>query len=419
MTDRPSSYSSLTTVQRCERKFAYKYVHRLRAVDREKPNMALGSWWHALRAVDAIRRGTDHGSLIDYASVLTTSDSGPEFATSLDGETFRVHDLASSSELAKADLPMTAESVVDVAHEWWARLAEDDREDFVEDIGAPLPDHLWNLWQRHLDRWHEEIAHERPLLVESEWEREIGDTGVVLRGRIDEVYIDVRKGIGVVRDWKSHGSWPSVSDAVLDLQDAQIHLYAWGASGLLAESEHSVGAVEYDRVRVKVPSTPSWTKSGNMSKSTTDYDLFTYLATIEAGEATYERYKKNIPDEELDALDEDQNWKEIAEVTVTEPDPDVVEELSTEEARNSFFRRGPKPINVGVIRSHLHDSVKSAERGDAVAEDVAANVEIPRSTGRHCQWCDFLSLCRAEMFGDVDPQTDPETFGLRSLPQAD
>lgn len=430
---RPMSYSSLSTVQSCERKYAYRYVHRLKAEDRESSWMTLGIWWHATRAIDSIRRGQKYRTLVHRADEIGTGDGGPSFVPSLDNATVKVYGLDPTSPLHNAVLPLTVESVLIVAQDWWARKPLDYCEGFVSDVGEEMPRHLDNLWLRHLDRYGEEHEAERPLVVEAWWERPASaGSEQMLVGRIDEIYLDSRN-LAVVRDWKLHGSWPQGSDVAIDLMDAQIHLYAWGASTLLAETEHSVKAVEYDRIRAKPPATPSWTKSGNLSKSTTDFDLWTYLRVIASGEATYAPYQKDVDDATLEQARHryaEENGVEVDDVTnkqamtlvtvtVTEADPSVVEELSTAEARDSFFHRNKRPVNLNVVRSHLRSAAGSLERADTVRARVEAGQEVPRNSGRQCDYCDYSRLCRAEMFGTVAPDTDPAEFGLKSLPVAD
>src|SRR3546814_8368119 len=95
--------------------------------------------------------------------------------------------------------------------------------------------------------WGEDNDNEEVIAVEVQFEIPIGDTGVVLRGRVDEVYRDKRRAMIVVRDHKTNGTIAS-AESLDDLLDSQLHLYAWGVSVHL---RINVGAVGYDRARSK------------------------------------------------------------------------------------------------------------------------------------------------------------------------
>src|SRR3546814_18389044 len=99
------------------------------------------------------------------------------------------------------------------------------------------------------------------IAVEVQFEVPIGDTGVVLRGRVDEVYRDKRRAMIVVRDHKTNGTIAS-AESLDDLPDSQLHLYAWGVSVHLGIN---VGAVGSDRPRPKPDPQPAVTKAGKLS----------------------------------------------------------------------------------------------------------------------------------------------------------
>ena len=425
-----ASNSSLSVVRQCERKYAYRYPLKVKPVERESHAMAFGSWWHLVRALDSHTRGLKHDSLVAPTPRLTTVDGGP--FVDLHGGRADAGGLPAQMLKEVEGLPSGAAAFV-VADLWWRTLSQEQTEGWLDWLGgATLPEALDELDARWRLHYRDALPSQRPLLVEAKWERQVGDTDLILVGRIDEVVHDLARGVTVVVDHKTHGSWPSESDAVLDLMDSQLHLYAWGVSSLLADTPYSVQALAYDRVRVKRPATPSLTKSGNLSKSTTDYDLWTYLRWVETG-PTYERYKKAVTDDEreqargvaadalgipLDEVTDKQMWEYVdLTATLTEPDPKVVEALSAPEERDRFFRRHLSPVNVAVVKAHLRAAVAGYEHGNRVRAAVRAGEDVPRSPSKGCQWCDYLSVCRAEMFGSIAGDADPQTFGLQSLPQ--
>jgi hypothetical protein len=430
-----ASNSSLSVVRVCERKFAYKYPLKVKPVDRESSAMLLGSWWHALRAIDSTERGIKHESLLKPTTPRSTGDSGLTLVP--DGTDLLVKGLQGSTDLGR--LSLSAGSVLIAASAWWAEQTSEKADEYLAKWGASLPDLLDGLNSRWLDHYAEALPSQRPLLVEQKWERQVGNTDLYLIGYTDEVQHDLSKGVTVVVDWKSHASWPSESESVLDLMDSQLHLYAWGVSALLADTKYSVQALTYDRVRVKNPATPTLTKTGNLSKATTDYDLWSYLRWVETG-PTYERYKKDVTEDELEialyaeanlrvtadgvTLDEALSyvkpsdlWQHIdLNATITEPSPKVVESLSGFDVQDKFFRRHLVPVNVSVIKAHLRAAVSGYEQGNRVRADVKAGKDIARSPGKACAWCEYLPVCKAEMFGDVSGSADPASFNLKALP---
>src|SRR3546814_8339976 len=156
-----------------------------------------------------------------------------------------------------------------------------EQERWVEKTGVPLPAHLAEMDRRWEAAWGEDHDNEEVIAVGVQFEVPIGDTGVVLRGRVDEVYRDKRRAMIVVRDHKTNGTIAS-AESLDDLLDSQLHLYAWGVSVHLGIN---VGAVGYDRARSKPAAQPAVTKAGKLSASVTDYDAHAYLAFTEIGRA--------------------------------------------------------------------------------------------------------------------------------------
>lgn len=366
------SPTSLGTYRACPKKFEFSSLRRLRPagltplITRE-----LGSWWHALRAADAIWRSREQETPPLYLpDVLSTGDMGPE--------------LSVGPHLQKAH-------VFAAAWTFWDNLPFEQQERWVEKAGAPLPEHLAEMDRRWEAAWGADHENEEVIAVEVQFEVPIADTGVVLRGRVDEVYRDKRLGLIVVRDHKTNGTIAS-SESLDDLLDSQLHLYAWGVSVHLGVN---VGAVGYDRARSKPAAQPAVTKAGKLSASVTDYDLDAYLAFTD----------EPVPFPGLK--------KDGSGAGFYERDPKVVEKLQTPAERDKWNRRTLDPINPRMIRGHLQEAVATAE-GQAEARrrfDDPARGPIPRNLSRNgCKSCDFVMLCLDEM--RTNQRLEPASYGL-------
>lgn len=367
------SYSEITTHRRCPQRWVYRYERGLERVpdpDDPQPELNFGTWWHALVAVDAVARGRDHGSLRSAPKRL----SFPGGKIPAEG--------------------MDVRSVLAAARSWWDALTAEAREAFVGRMGEPVADRLSALYDEWRDEWRSEREHERPLAVEMRWERELLP-GTVLVGYVDEVVYDEERRIVLVRDHKSMRSLPARS-AVDDMMDSQLQLYAWGASPQVTRwGMGRIMATGYDRVRSVRATEPKLTLAGTLSKSVTDYGLNTYLAWVGGG-VEYPGRKKDGSD-----------------AGVYRAEESVVERLATPAARSAWFQRTRVPVNTNIVRAHL--SAAAATASDIAATGARASEEgdTGRNLGPDCKWCDFASLCRAQMFGGPDGDYDPAEHGLR------
>jgi hypothetical protein len=70
---------------------------------------------------------------------------------------------------------------------------------------------------------------------------------------------------------------------------------------------------------------------------------------------------------------------------------------TVEQSQEDYFPRFYTPINRAVVDAVYHDFI-------ATARDIAERPNLRTKTiGMHCGWCDYESICRAEMLGlDVD-----------------
>lgn len=372
------SPSSLGTYRTCPKKFEFSSLRRLRPKDMGVLILReFGSWWHALRAADAIRRSrTQEGDRARFIpDSLSTGDMGPEIP---------VHP------------GLTGSDVLLAAQRFWDNLPFEMRERWEEKTGAPLVEHLAEMDRRWQAAWGGEQENERLIAVELQFEVPIAETGVVLRGRVDEVYYDIKRNLVVVRDHKTNGNIDP-SESLDDLIDSQLHLYAWAVSVHLGIN---VGAVGYDRARSKVASQPALTKSGTLSKSTTDYDVDAYLA-FTAEPVPYPGLKKDGSGAGEYLRDEK-----------------VVERLRAPGERDKWNRRTLDPTNPRMIRGHLQEAVATGEQQAEARRRFLdpARGPIPRNLSRQgCKSCDFVHLCLDEM--RTNQRLDPAGYGLVGKPQ--
>ena len=68
------SYSSLQTLARCEKKYAYSYIEGYISARPESPAQLRGNAWHALCQADLLARGARAGSLLHRREALHAPD---------------------------------------------------------------------------------------------------------------------------------------------------------------------------------------------------------------------------------------------------------------------------------------------------------------------------------------------------------
>lgn len=377
------SYSALTAHRKCPQAWHYGYERKLEPyLDSEIPvEREFGSWWHALRAAETIQRGRSFGSLRHVPKTIRTVDNGPTFP---------------GAEVMPSD-------VLDAAEVWWRTLSEPVREVWVERLGGQdLTTRLDALFGRWLERWEEERRYEQPLARELYWRRQLPGTEVELVGFVDEVYLDTRRNMVVVRDDKSSRAL-AAQTAADDMMDSQLQLYAWGATPVVkAWDLGGIRAVAYDRARLVAPKEPQITLAGTLSKSVTDYDVHTYIQWAWGADGKgvpYPGRKKDGSDAGLYVLDEK-----------------VVEKLSDPAARSAWFQRTVRPVNVNTIRTHLRSAIDSAADIARTVDRTAATGEAARNLTRNCRFCDFVKLCQVEMVGGPGGEYPLVDYGLRVRP---
>lgn len=396
------SYSSLTLHRQCPQAWAYRY---LRGLNRDGAAVArdLGSWWHLVRAMDAIQHGRTLGSLRHSPEKLSTGASDLTLTrVETDDKVSGLYSLPNGKSL-----PASGEAAIAVAAAWWRTLSGDEQDAWVEESGEALPDRLAYMAARYDERWKDDRAHEAPLAVEMKFRREVPGTDAVMPGVVDLVYLDTRRNLVVVRDAKANRNLPT-ADAADDLSDSQVHLYAWGASPMIEEWGYGPPrALSYDRARTAPPKSPSLTLAGALSKSVTDYDLHTYLVFAAGPDG------RGVPWGEEDTFVKSGKRAGEPKWGTYTAEETIIEKLSTPVAQSVWHQRTLTPVNPNIVQAHLTavaDTQRQAERTIEQFEETGA---APRNFNRLlCSWCEYAKLCRAEMVGGPRGEYDPAEYGL-------
>jgi hypothetical protein len=374
----------------------YSYERRLEKVDPEDVRVELefGIWWQAVLGADALARGRDLGSLRWVPRAIKTVDNGPSFAG----------DMADPRE------------VIATANDFWREQTPRTMEVWAERIGEALPDRLEGLYERWLEQWAEERRTELPLAVELGWGRDLPslrdgqNPNTRLVGYVDEVYLDTKRNMIVVRDNKSHRTLSTQTSAD-DMMDSQLQFYAWGASPEITSwGLGKVQATAYDRVRSVKPSPPQLTMGGRLAMrggepSIGQCDLHTYLQW--AAGPTTNKDGDEVHDGQWypGTRGHDPGWYQA--------EPEVISKLSTPAARSVWFQRTLTPLNGNIVRTHLRAAVDSSVDLQRSRERAVDTREASRNLTANCRWCDFAKLCRAEMVGGADGDYDLVDLGLR------
>lgn len=400
------SYSSLGLHRTCPQAWHYRHVQGLRKADEVTAYpLELGSWWHALRAADAIARGSTIGSLLSCPKEIRTTDDGPVLTREgphVVGEVplYRVKE-GGPTYIVSAAL------VLAVAKAWWAKLSETQREGWVEEIGQSVPERLAHMDRLWRTRWAEDLKNEEPIGVEVKWIASLPNTEAQMIGYVDEVYRDRKRGLVVARDAKTANKIEAAS-AFTDLLDSQLHVYVWGLGEWAKEKGVKISAISYDRIRSAMPKSPSVTATGSLSKSVTDYDLHTYLDWAAGPDG------EGVPWGEPDTFVKsgkragEPKWGSyVAEEA-------VVEKLSSPVALAIWADRTLVPLNRNMVRGHLQAAVDTQQDAERTMLRITERGEAPRNfTRRGCQFCEFSSLCIAQMTGGPKGEYPLADYGLK------
>lgn len=401
------SYSSLSRFRECPQAWNYSHVRRLR-IDRSDPARDFGSWWHAVRAMDSIRRGVERESLVWCPSEIGTG-AGPAL-TRINGWDPQNPHLPSwllRTRSGDKKLPTGAQTIIAIAGAWWRTLTEEVQEEWTAHIGGPLPDRLTQLDERWRARWAPETAQERPVGVEVPFIVDLDGDGwpATLKGFVDEIFIDEKRGLLVQRDHKTHKALQP-EEGITTLMDSQHFLYARGVSAMTREVfGRDIEAISYDRVRVTAPKSPQLTAAGSLSKSVTDFDAQTYREWVGDG----------IPWGEPDTFYQTGKRKGEPKFGIYELDPAVIEKLSDPAALSAWHQRTLQPINPRVADEHWRSARDTFDLTRQAMLRISETGAASRSFDRFkCSRCDFAKLCYAEMIGGPDGDYDLTEYGLTS-----
>lgn len=430
-----SSYSAISLHRKCPMAWLYRYGYRLeRLQETPTPYLTIGQWWGALRSAEALKRGDFAGSLKYVPATIDAEDYSWKTADSLD----------------------FMDQVLSDSEKRWKSMTNDEKEAFIGALGSTLPERLhgmYELWDTERAERHER---ERPLGVEVFWKRELprpendlawnllAEPETVpkmhLIGYIDELYFDRKRNMTVISDNKANKSLES-NDAIGDLMDSQLQLYAWGiAPKLKRDGIAPARAVTYDRVKSEAAKEPKLTATGTLAKSVTMYDLETYKKwarqdTRPSADELQELLDdateagKPLSDEQVHAIKDlpaGRVWGKLGEFFASgakkgqpkfgtiDIDPKVVEHLSSPSERQRWVRRTLDPVNMKMVQIHLRSAVDTAHDIFMTQKRAEASGQAGRNLTRMgCQMCDFQALCRAQMVGGPEGDYDYASYGLR------
>ena len=196
-------------------------------------------------------------------------------------------------------------------------------------------------------------------VAEHKFEIEL-EPGILMTGKMDGI-VETKNGRKWVEEHKTFSNMPSIDDRWRNLQTA---VYFKVAEAL---NVGKIDGVFWDYIWSKRPTLPSVNKDGSISKKR----IVTLPSALEAwatgAGVKLERIKRQI------------------EVAV--------------ENRKLYFQRTITPLNK-TVRNELFEDFKVSAR--EIAEHDP-NTRCPKTIDRHCMWCDFEKICRAELTGsDVD-----------------
>ena len=219
-------------------------------------------------------------------------------------------------------------------------------------------------------RWYKEDplvpVHLLPTMTRfAEFEFEVDLTpSIVMKGKIDMVAHDRMRRNWLV-DHKTHKVLPTGDLKYSDIQSA---IYVWAARAV--NPKIALEGVAWNYLRWKAPTVPLML-TGKKSKGT---------MSRRAADTTWSVYRRAL-------LDNGLSPKDYA---------DMKKKLLGKEA--DFFVRQYLPVNETILDNLLEESITTAREMKR-----KAGVDKTRTIDKHCQWCDFYTLCQAELKGlDAD-----------------
>lgn len=185
------------------------------------------------------------------------------------------------------------------------------------------------------------------------------EPGIRFKGKIDAVAKS--KKLRWLTEHKSFTKMPDETERWRSVQSA-VYIRALDMLGWW-----QVDGTLWDYIRSKPPSVPQILKNGGLSRAKKVDTLPSRLRAFIAAQGLKER-----------------DYKELIAMA--------------EENRDSYFVRIYSPMKREVVDNTWSDFLDTAR-------EIADKGEVskPKTVGRHCSWCDFEGLCRAEAQGsDVD-----------------
>lgn len=316
---RITTHSMISTMRRCPMQARYKYAERLKvrfATKRDRP-LRRGTWFHAL---------------------LQELYAGRSWRA--------VH----RKFCEQYDLLMDEEK---------------------EALGD-LPTELFNMMKSYL--WHYGADKDNPLhgwdilgteiTLECPWP-DSNDGLDIYRCRVDIMFHD-EWGFWI-GDHKTNKTLP---DTQFRLMDAASPLYIWCAR----ENGHAVDGFVWNYIRSKVPSSPSLTQKGVLSKAAMDTDYPTIVRGLRTLGLDPGEYKDRLR-------------------------PLFKQRYQHGEVQNStFFRRDTLVKDDDMIARAVASAMRTRDHMHGYGWTEPDDIE--RSVDRSCSWmCSYLNLCTTELLG--------------------
>lgn len=373
----PFHYSELQAARRCPQKYFYGYLYEgvgLRRIT-EALTLKRGLWLHAMLQADALKRGLEHGSLLETPETIDVPGRIPE----KDGEVWLDAEgraLVLADEGARRSYELSWRGMLELltTETDWALLPDEVVSEHYTEGGQSLPEACRNVMRGYLWQYRNVLPKRQPLLVEKTWRRtnDAGPVPIEHEGRVDLVELDER-GIPSLVDWKTTKAVPGQE---FRLMESQRWLYVWGIEPIMQEHANrldqdlSIRALVLDYLVTKTPTKPKQNKDGTLSKRAVQTTPLVYFEAL----------------------------KEYG-IELDEHHREVLEEL---ERTNDFYRREMMPVNQKALTTVLLEAALSAQMAQGFREAPGTTY---RNVDRSCTFmCDFLPLCQAELYG-MDAQT--------------
>jgi len=239
-------------------------------------------------------------------------------------------------------------SVLEVYNGLYDQLFKEEQEEYGDIIND-----MSRVMQGYTDKWQNEKL--ECLETEKEIELELVPGRIKLTGVIDRIYKDHKDRIWLGESKSFKRALPKEEIRFTDLQTT---LYYWAAP--LVDLPQPYG-IMWDYIRAKPPTIPELLKKGGLSKA-------------KKIDTTYDVYLQAIQNNGLEVTD----YAEILEELRTKPD--------------NFYRRVYRPAPDTLVKPLIRDFKESA-----IEIEILGETSRTRHLTRDCGWCDYYSLCQAEL----------------------